>query len=109
MFNCLDAEGVINGEAPLDLGLGASGPVHDSRRSPHPPADLRTLPQQTGEQRAAPAPPTHHATSHEEAHQLALFAIAAVVVIVFLVVVIVFLPAIAQEMSQQRTADPAAP
>jgi len=71
-------------------------------------SDLLAFPQQTGEQRAAPAPPTQHATSREQPHQLALSALA-VVVIVLLVVVIVLLPAIAQEMSQQGTAEAAAP
>ena len=61
--------------------------------------ELTALPQQTGEHRAAPAAPAHHATSHEKAHQLALIASAPVIVIVLLVVIIVVLvPALAHEI-----------
>ena len=60
-------------------------------------SDLTAFPQQTGKQRAAPATPTHHPTSREEAHQLALSALAAVVIVI-LVVVIVLVPALAHEM-----------
>jgi hypothetical protein len=55
-----------------------------------------------------PAPPTDHATSREEAHQLAFSALAAVVVIVIPVALIFLLPALAQETSQQVTAEAAA-
>jgi hypothetical protein len=59
-------------------------------------SDLTAFPQPTGEQRAAPATTPHHATSHEEAQQLALSALAAVVVIVLV-------PALAHEMGYERT------
>ena len=70
-------------------------------------SDLTAFPQQTGEQRAAPATPTHHPTSREEAHQLALSALAAVVIVI-LVVVIVLVPALAHEMGHERAAEAAA-
>ena len=66
-------------------------------------SDLTAFPQQTGEQRAAPATPTHHPTSREEAHQLALSALAAVVIVI-LVVVIVLVPALAHEMCAAEAA-----
>ena len=87
-------------ERTLTNGPDVARPAHYSYPSPFCGSDLLPFPQQTGEQRAAPTPPTHHATSHEEAPQLALSVLAAVVVIVILVVVIVLLPALAQEMSQ---------
>ena len=64
-------------------------------------SDLTAFPQQTGEQRAAPATPTHHPTSREEAHQLALSALAAVVIVIL---VIVLVPALAHEMCAAEAA-----
>ena len=83
-----------------------SPPAHNSFRSSLRVSDLLAFSQQAGEQRSAPAPPATNATSHEEAHQLALSTLAAVVIVL---VVVVLVPALAHEMSHESRAEAAAP
>jgi len=90
------------------LTKGRRFPVRPITRFVQPRvSDLLAFPQQTGEQRASPAPPAPNATSHEEAHQLALSALAAVVIVLVVVILIFVLTPLTQQMREQKAADAA--